>query len=70
MFSKEQQHRKLVQRIREEFEERPCLRLSVPEASRFWALDEISCEMVLRDLQMHGFLAQGVDHRFQMYAPA
>src|SRR6185503_14617330 len=31
--------RKLVQRIREEFEDAPNLRLTVSEAARFWALD-------------------------------
>ncbi len=35
-----QPYRKLVQRIREEFEDMPGLRLTTDEASRFWALDE------------------------------
>jgi len=60
--------RKLVQRIREEFEETPGLRLSVHEASRFWALDETTCEVVLAELVSTGFLAQGIDDRFQTYA--
>lgn len=63
-------YRKLVQRIREEFEETPGLRLTVHEASRFWALDETTCELVLLDLETTGFLAQGHDSRFQTYAAA
>jgi hypothetical protein len=34
---------KLAQRIREEFEEAPGLRITVIEASRFWGLDEETC---------------------------
>jgi hypothetical protein len=62
------QHRKLVQRIREEFEETPGLRLSVREASRFWGLDEATCELVLAELAASGFLAAGVDRRFEVDA--
>jgi hypothetical protein len=61
-------HRKVVQRIREEFEEMPGLRLTVHEASRFWALDEDTCELVLTELATQGFLARGVDNRFQVHA--
>jgi len=63
-------YRKLVQRIREEFEDIPGLRLTTDEASRFWALDERTCEQVLEELATTGFLAEGADHRFQMYANA
>jgi DNA-binding IclR family transcriptional regulator len=63
-------HRKVVQRIREEFEETPGLRLTVREASRFWALDEATCQLVLLDLVSQGFLAQGIDNRYQMYSAA
>jgi len=62
--------RKLVQRIREEFEEIPGLRLTVREASRFWALDETTCGLVLAELETSGFLALGRDNRFQTYAEA
>jgi hypothetical protein len=65
-----QPYLKLVQRIREEFEDIPGLRLTTVEASRFWALDEQMCEQVLEELAVSGFLAQGADHRFQMYAHA
>ena len=60
-------YRKIVQRIREEFEEAPGLRLTVPEASRFWGLDEATCELVLSELAVDGFLARGSDKRFQVY---
>ena len=63
-------NRKLVQRLREEFEETPGLRLTVDEASRFWALDEMTCELVLTELAIQGFLARGVDDRFQVDAAA
>jgi len=58
--------RKVVQRIREEFEETPGLRLTVREASRFWGLDERMCASVLAELTADGFLAEGGDKRFQM----
>ena len=61
------EYRKMVQRIREEFEETPGLRLTVPEASRFWGLEESTCELVLAELAVDGFLARGPDKRFQMY---
>ena len=61
------EYRKIVQRIREEFEEIPGLRLTVQEASRFWGLDQTICELVLADLAVRGFLSRGVDQRFQMY---
>jgi len=63
-------YRKLVQRLREEFEETPGLRLTVREASRFWALDEVTCARVLNELAIQGVLARSVDGRFQMYAAA
>jgi hypothetical protein len=63
-------YRKLVQRLREEFEETPGLCLTVREASRFWALDEVTCGCVLTDLTAQGFLARGVDGRFRCSAAA
>jgi hypothetical protein len=63
-------YRKLVQRLREEFEETPGLRLTVREASRFWAVDEVTCGRVLMDLMTQGVLARGIDGRFQMYLVA
>lgn len=55
----------LVQRIREEFEEVPGLRVTVTEASRFWGLDEQLCEQVLAQLLATGFLARGADERYR-----
>ncbi|HEU5258813.1 MAG TPA: hypothetical protein VFU28_22650 [Vicinamibacterales bacterium] len=56
---------KLTQRIREEFEESPGLRVSVDEGARFWGLDEQTCALVLSELVADGFLACGRDHRFR-----
>jgi Fic family protein len=50
--------RKLVQRIREEFDDFPDLRLSASEAASFWALDLATCQRVLRELLATGFLAR------------
>jgi hypothetical protein len=58
----------LVQRIREEFEEAPGLRVTVKEASRFWALDEETCGQVLEQLFAAGFLARGGDGRYRQTA--
>jgi Fic family protein len=55
----------LVQRIREEFEEAPGLRVTVREAARFWALDEQTCGRVLAQLLATGFLARGGDGRYR-----
>jgi len=56
---------KLTQRIREEFEESPGLRVTVDEGARFWGLDEQTCELVLSALVANGFLARGRDQRFR-----
>jgi hypothetical protein len=55
----------LVQRIREEFEEAPGLRVTVHEAARFWGLDRMTCEQVFAQLLATGFLAKGVDQRYR-----
>jgi len=55
----------LVQRIREEFEEAPGLRITVTEASRFWGLDERTCGHVLEQRLASGFLARGGDGRYR-----
>ena len=60
--------RKLVQRIREEFEDAPNLRMTVSEAARFWGLDFATCERVLTELLRAGFLARGPDERFGQVA--
>ena len=56
----------LTQRIREEFERLPCLRVSRREAAQFWALDEEEGETVLARLLAAGFLARGGDGRYRM----
>jgi hypothetical protein len=58
----------LVQRIREEFEEAPGLRLTLREASRFWGLDERTCGQVLTRLVTAGFLSKGADERYRRAA--
>jgi hypothetical protein len=56
---------KLAQRIREEFEEVPGLRITVAEASSFFGLDEKTSEWVLGRLLAAGFLATGCDERYR-----
>jgi hypothetical protein len=60
------ERRKLIQRVREEFEEIPGLRFTVQEAARFWALDEDTCESILLNLAAAGFLARVSDSRFEI----
>ena len=50
--------RKLVQRIREEFDYFPGLRLTASEAASFWGLDLATCQGVLRELLATGFLTR------------
>jgi hypothetical protein len=56
---------KLIQRIREEFEESPGLRVTIDEGARFWGLDEDVCELVLSELVVDGFLTRGGDRRYR-----
>jgi hypothetical protein len=46
----------LVGRIRSEFLEMPGLRLTVPQASRLWGLDEGSCRKIIDVLIGASFL--------------
>jgi hypothetical protein len=55
---------KLTQRIREEFEEFPGLRVTVSEGARFWGLDEQTCEQVLAYLFSVRFLTRSGDQRY------
>jgi len=55
----------LTQRIREEFEDAPGLRISAAEAAQFWGLDVPTSEEVLTRLRETGFLSKGVDGRYQ-----
>jgi hypothetical protein len=56
---------KLAQRIREEFDDVPGLRITVAEAARFFGLDDVTCEWVLARLLTAGFLATGADQRYR-----
>jgi DNA-binding IclR family transcriptional regulator len=56
--------RKLVQRIREEFENAPDLRMTICEAARFFALDLATCERVLVELLRAGSVTRGQDQRY------
>lgn len=49
----------LSQRVRAEYEEMPCLRLTLPQASRFWNVDGDTCRAVLDELVAGGFLVNG-----------
>ena len=49
----------LSQRIRAEYEEMPCLRLTLPQASRFWSADRDTCRAALEQLVADGFLVLG-----------
>ena len=49
----------LSQRIRAEYDEMPCLRLTLPQASRFWNVDRQTCLAALEQLVAEGFLVLG-----------
>jgi hypothetical protein len=49
----------LSQRIRAEYAEMPCLRLTLPQASRFLNVDREMCRVVLAQLVEDGFLVLG-----------
>jgi hypothetical protein len=49
----------LAHQIRGEYEEMPCLRLTLPQASRFWNVDAETCRAVLEQLVADGFLVLG-----------
>jgi hypothetical protein len=49
----------LSQRIRAEYAEMPCLRLTLPQASRFWNVDRDTCLAALDRLVAEGFLVLG-----------
>jgi DNA-binding IclR family transcriptional regulator len=60
--------RKLVQRIREEFENAPDLRMTIGEAARFFALDFATCERVMIELLRTGSVTRGPDQRYRLAA--
>jgi hypothetical protein len=55
---------RLVARVRGEYREMPGLRLTRAEASRFWQVDETTCDAIVRALVNEGFLRRTVAGRF------
>jgi hypothetical protein len=51
--------RRLLQRIRSEYDEMPGLKLTLPQAARFWHLDQATCESALESLVREGVLSHG-----------
>jgi hypothetical protein len=51
--------RAALNRIRAEFEEMPCLRVTVMEATRLFGLPDPAASWILRQLAKDGFLACG-----------
>jgi hypothetical protein len=49
----------LSNRIRAEYEEMPCLRLTLAQAARFWNVDREMCLAALDRLVAAGFLVHG-----------
>jgi hypothetical protein len=49
----------LARQIRGEYDEMPCLRLTLPQASRFWNVDSEMCRSVLDQLVADGYLVLG-----------
>jgi len=60
--------RKLVQRIREELECAPDLRMTLSEAARFWGLDPATCLSVLTELCSIGVVSRDADSRYRLAA--
>jgi hypothetical protein len=54
----------LVARIRAEYRQKPGLRLTIPQASRVWRIEERLCRVILQELVADGFLAQSNDGAF------
>ena len=50
---------RLIRQIRAEYEEMPCLRLTLAQASRFWSVDRDTCRDVLESLVVDGYLIEG-----------
>ena len=60
--------RKLVQRIREEFEGAPDLRVTASEAARYFGLDFATSERVMSELLRVGSVTRGQDQRYRLTA--
>jgi len=59
---------KLTQRIREEFQESPGLRVTVDSGARFWGLDPATCLSVLTELCSIGVVSRDADSRYRLAA--
>ena len=62
-------HEMLLGRVRSEYREMPGLRLTLPQACRFWRLEERLCGAILQELVAEGFLAQRTDGAFVERSP-
>lgn len=60
----------LVQRVQAEFLEMPGLRLTVPQARRFWGLEEELCDAILSTLVEARFLRRTRDGAFARHDTA
>ena len=56
----------LVRRIRGEYLEMPGLRLTTAQAERFFGLNAVTCELVMRTLLASGFLSRTDDGAFAL----
>ena len=57
---------RLIRRIRSEFSEMPCLRLTEPQSQRLFGLRDDVCRRLLTTLVDEGLLWQGHDGRYGM----
>ena len=55
---------RLLARVRSEFREMPCLRLTLPQLRRLFGLREDVCQRVLATMLREGFLWQDADGRY------
>jgi hypothetical protein len=60
---------RLLSRVRGEFSEMPCMRVTCAEAARLFGLRPDVCARVLDDLAGAGDIRQGPDGRFSRLAP-
>jgi hypothetical protein len=61
---------KLLSRVKGEFEEMPCLRLTQAQAQRLFGLRGDVCERVLATLVANETLRLDVDRRYRVYQDA
>jgi hypothetical protein len=56
----------LLQRVRAEFAELPCLRLTRPQAQRLFGLRSDVCDRIMSALVSEGTILRDVDDRYRM----